>query len=310
LKPLIFLLFNFCLSTFLQGQRIQGENYGATIGLNLTLGTTVNRIGIVAKGYYIQKDFQFNLDGRYHFNMSSYGPKLSGQEWTIKSGVVWAWGEQQNIENPFLSPVSNQIGKINSLGYSFNYYWDEIGTNQTTGIIGIQLNRFNFTMENDAFAPPPADKFRTAAMKLTYRLDESTYLLLNSTLWTGDPFTDMIDTQTDLPHYPSRYGYRDMTYAKYGNYSHGILGLGLEQMLPYGQEIRCDVGIDSEWVRYVLQNIIIHDLYFVPDVLNPAKFPHIPILADDGQQYLFYSHQRVKPACFFAQLALNGTLFY
>ena len=307
-----FIRLSFCLfiTSSLYSQSISGENYQGSVGLNLTFGTTVNRIGLFAKGFYIHKDVQFNLDTRYHFNISSYGPRLSGPEWSLKGGVVWAWGEQASIENPFLSPVGNQIEKTNSLGYSFNYYWDKIGTNQATGTLSVQFDKVNFIMENDAFAPPAADKFRTAAIKFTYRIQENTYLTINSTLWTGDPFTDMLDTQRDLAHYPSRYGFRDMSYTKYGKFSHGILSVGLQQILPFQQEIRYNLGVDSEWVRHILQNVIIHDLYFIPNIINPAKHPHIPMVSNTGEQYLFYSHQEVKPASFYGQFSMNGTLFY
>ena len=137
---LLYLLFS---TSILNAQRIEGENYGGMLGLNLTFGSTVNRIGLVVKGYFIQNEkFQYNLDARYHFNMSSYGPPFTGQEWVLKGGFVWAWSDELDIENPFLSPVSNQLGKKNSVGYSINYYWDEIGTNQSTGTVSIQVDRF------------------------------------------------------------------------------------------------------------------------------------------------------------------------
>ena len=151
MKRFIRLFFFLFITNSLYSQSISGENYQGSIGVNLTFGTTVNRIGLVAKGFYIHKDFQFNLDSRYHFNISSYGPRLSGPEWMLKGGFVWAWGEESNIENPFLSPISNQIGKTNSLGYSFNYYWDEYFANSSDWLYGFSIYNSSGVWRYDAY---------------------------------------------------------------------------------------------------------------------------------------------------------------
>jgi len=294
----------------LSAQQFQNNCCGASVGVTLQFGTTINRIGIFAKGYGIYKGFQLNSDIRLHFNYRAFGPDLNGGEFVYKIGAVWAWGAADTLENSFLSSVSNQLGKRNSIGYSFNHYFDKIGTNQKTGFISLQLHRWHFIMENDAFAGAPADKYRTAAAILQYRISPTTQIAFNSILWTGDPFTNFIDTQTFDEDYPSQYGYRDMNYASYGNYSNGVFGIQMQTMLPYQQEVKYNLGIDSEWVRHIFQNIIIHDLYILPKWLNPMKHPHIPMVSDVGTQYIFKEGQRVKPPSFFAQFGWNSTLFY
>lgn len=303
----IFIIIN---TLHLSAQQFQTDCCGASVGISMQFGTHINRIGLFGKGYMLYNDFQFNTDVRWHFNYRAFGPDLSGNEFVYKIGVVWAWGDEADLENPFLSAVSNQLGKRNSIGYSFNHYFDKIATNQKTGFISIQLNRLHFIMENDAFAGAPADKYRTAAAMFQYQLTPTAIIALNTVLWTGDPFTNFIDTQTFDNNYPSQYGYRDMSNASYGNYSNGVLGLQLKTLFPYQQEMRYGVGIDSEWVRHILQNIIIHDLYILPKVLNPMKHPHIPMLSDDGSQYLFIEGQKVKPLSLFTQFGWNGTVFY
>lgn len=310
MKKLSILFALLFFTQILNAQLLKTDYCGASLGLSIQFGSTVNRIGLFAKGFGIYRDFQLNADLRWHFNISSFGPPRSGQEMSYKLGIVWAWGNSDTLDNPFLSPVSNQIGKKNSLGYSFNQYWDQIGTSQKTGLISLQLNRLNFIIENDAFAGPPADKFRTAAMILNYRLTETSTIGINSILWTGDPFTNLIDTETQDPDYPSQYGYRDMSNANYGECSHGIISAQFQQLFPNHQQVKMELGADSEYIRHLLQNIIIHDLYFVPRSLNPSKHPHIPMVADDGSQYLFLPHQKVKPSTFFGQFAVNGTWFY
>jgi hypothetical protein len=307
LSVIIFILFHILN---LSAQQFQSDCCGASVGVSIQFGTHINRIGLFAKSYAIYKDFQLNADVRWHFNYRAFGPDLSGSEFVYKIGAVWAWGDVDTLENPFLSPVGNQLGKRNSIGYSFNHYFDNIATNQKTGFISIQLNRLHFIMENDAFAGAPADKYRTAAAILQYRISPTSLLSLNTILWTGDPFTNFIDTQTFDDNYPSQYGYRDMSNASYGNYSNGIFGLQFKTMFPFGQEMRYDIGFDSEWIRHFFQNIIIHDLYILPKVLNPMKHPHIPMVSNDGSQYLFLEGQKVKPMSLFAQFGWNGTVFY
>lgn len=305
---LFFFILN--LSNIVEAQSYIKDDFGIQTGVTFQFGSTVNRIGVFAKGFVIYQSFQLNTDVRWHFNMRSFGPPVSGGEWIYKVGLVWGWGETDSLSNEILTPVSNQIGRKNSIGYSFNQYRDKIGTTQKTGLASIQLNRLQFIMENDAFAGPPADKFRTAAATFQYRLTPTTQIGLNALLWTSDPFTNFIDTQTEDKDYPSRYGYRDMRFAQYGKYSHGILSMQLQQVFPYQQTVRYDLGIDSEYVRHVLQNVVIHDMYYVPDRINLAKHPHIPMISDDGTQYLFRAGQKVKPLLFYGQLGLNNTVFY
>lgn len=239
------------------------------------------------------------------------GPPKPTKELTWGVGALWAWGQKsETSRNPFHSLVENQTGLSNSLAYSFRAYKDGIGTSQLTGVAGVELGKWQFTVENDAFSGVAADKFRTAAACMRYRLPDGAHIGLETILWTGDPFTDMIDTKTRDNAYPGRYGYRDMSHAHYGRFSHGILAMLWQQALPYGQTAKAEAGIDSEWVRHFLQNIIIHDLYILPDCINPAKMPHIPMVADDGTQFLFREGQKVRPARFFGQVSLNGDLFY
>ena len=310
LKNIILIIFMMILSNNLTPQSLIRDNYGVQAGISFQFGSTVNRLGLFAKGFVIYESFQLNTDVRWHFNIRSFGPPISGGEWIYKVGLVWSWGKNDTLRNEILTPVSNQIGKKNSIGYSFNQYRDQIGTTQKTGLASIQLNRLQFIIENDAFAGAPADKFRTAAATFQYRLTATTQIGINSILWTGDPFTNFIDTQTEDATYPSRYGYRDMRLAQYGKYSHGILSMQLQQVFPYQQAVKYDLGIDSEYIRHALQNVVIHDMYYVPDKINLAKHPHIPMVSDDGTQFLFRAGQKVKPLLFFGQLGLNSTLFY
>ena len=318
---LILLLIHFSL--FVNAQTLTTSDWGVRLGVHYQFGTIVNRVGCFSKAYFSYRDVQFNVALRWQFNMSNYGPPKSGQEFVLKGGAAWAWGQATDLNALRWTSAGHQSNKRHHIGYSFNHYWDQIGTNQSTGTLQLQLHRWAFTIENDAFAGPPADKFRTAAARLSYQPNPQILIAIASTLWTGDPFTNFIDTQVSNSGYPSRFGYRDMRNANYGKYSHGILNMlvqyqppleasitGLNHHWHFEPSLRLATGIDSEWVRHILQNIIIHDLPFIPARFNPAKHPHIPMVCEDGSQYLFLPFQRVKPASTFVQWGCNESVFY
>lgn len=313
----------FFLPKSLKAQINHTEGLGGSIGLSFSLGAIQNSLGIVIKGYYFYEQVQFNFQTNWRYNFSTYGPtkksalpkknkrknnkKITGKEVQTNFGLVFGWGKQtKEFDYQFLLPFGNQMQRLNSLGYAFNMYIDEKKTSQTSGTISFQANRFWLVTENDALGDIAVDKFRTGGVWMAYRL-ENTLLALNTRLWTGNSNNTPIIKNTD---YPSQYGYRDMSKAAYGRYSHGILTLQVFQALPYGQMAMAEIGLDAERVRHFLQNQLMHDLYFVPRKWNPSQNPHIPMLNDKGGAYLFRKDQRLKPVKGVFHLALNPTLFY
>jgi len=70
------------------------------------------------------------------------------------------------------------------------------------------------------------------------------------------------------------------------------------------------MGVDSEHIRYAIQDIFIHDMYFIPKKWNKAKNPHYPMLDTTGQPYLFKPGQKVKPTSFYFEFSGNTGIFY
>lgn len=280
------------------------------IGVTLQAGTHTNRFGLLLEVAAVHDQLQLHASYRQHFNASTLGPPLAGWERTWQVGALWAWGATDAPMTAWHNPLSGRTAHRYQAAYSLKWYRDALGTDQMTGLIGGQWGRWRIELENDAFGGPPADKFRTAAAALHYRLASGTQIGVVTQLWTGDPFTDFIDTQTRDPRYPGRYGYRDMSQAKYGSHSQGLLGLSLRQVMPLGQQATYLAGIDAERVRHWAQNRLFHDMRWLPDALNPLKLPHIPLVSDTGEQYLFRAGQRLRAPRPWVEMGCNAPLFY
>jgi len=165
----------------LSAQEVAGDNYGINGGIIIALGNKIDRIGISINAY----NFQINPEFRVYYNFKNLGPKKQYLEAHAALGIVYGYGEKNYTDtNFFYSSVSNHTYSKNSVGYSFNYYFNPIGTSQQTGILSFQFNQFSFLAENDIFARPKLDRYRTGAFLFQYR-KEKTQVGINSTLFTG-----------------------------------------------------------------------------------------------------------------------------
>jgi len=303
----VFILFTLCPNfCFSQSENL---NFGGTAGLTFTFGTQVNRIGLTAKGFAVYNQFQLNGSASFFHNFQTFGIKKGGWEHQESIGLIFGYGENQ-IDNfdALIEILGNQTKRKHSFGYAYNFYTDANKMNQKTGTFSVQLNRLLFITENDAFSWFANDRYRTAAATFRYRIDEFTYFELQSTLWTGDPFYSTI--QPIYRNYPNPSGYEDMTGSRFTENSHGILAARIIRLLPYQQQVSMNIGIDAEQIRHTLQNRLIHDLPFIPKSLNPPRQPHIPMIANDGQPYLFQEGQTIRPSRFWFNLNMNAPNFY
>jgi len=137
-----------------------------------------------------------------------------------------------------------------------------------------------------------------------------TRFAINTTLWHGNTHGPNARRIKDSGDYPCRHGYKDLSATHCGRFSHGIMALQVQQMLPYTQTAHLGVGIDSEKIRHFWQNKLIHDLLLFPASWENAHNPHYPMLDENGAPYLFKEDQVLKPSRFFFDLGLNPTLFY
>ena len=230
--------------------------------------------------------------------MLGLGTLKSFPELHTNLGINFGYGEENTIQNKFISPISNQTGRKYSIAISYNYYIDNIGTSQGTGLIAMEFDGFGLIHENDMFGEPRSDKFRSAASQIYYRT-ENYKLATNIILWHGDSFDHRVFSYTETD-YPARFGYKDLSTVAYGKYSHGILTAHISYVLPFEQIISIDAGIDSEWVRHICQNILIHDKWYFPGEKAGYELKHYPMLMPDGNPFLLKTAllpSKIKSSC-------------
>jgi len=300
-----------CLFTFSQAwaqveiaPRLMGMG-----GISIRLGTYVNQVGIIGQLAYVEDFIQVNGQVRLTYNFTQLGPRPPMPGWEVQTslGAVVAYGPPHEIQ-PFLSPVSHQMGRRYATGYAWTYYWDQMETSQWTATFAQHINDLSLISENDAYTGFIDDKYRTGTLGFFYRY-EGWEFGLNTLLWTGNTRSEGVKKVKNTD-YPGRYGYKDLSEATYGDFSHGILALQAKRLLPYSQVVQGQIGIDSEYIRHFLQNRLIHDMAFVPGDIVKAKNPHVPMLTPQGNPFLYNEGQKVKAPHFYFNLGLNPTLFY
>jgi hypothetical protein len=298
-----FLLLSFF--SFSQDIPYRNQYFGLNAGVNLAFGTHVQRLGLVFNAAYVNEHFQANFETRYYFNFKDLGPRKKG-EFAASLGVLYGYGKMNSWYNPFYNAVSNQTGYKYCFAYSFNTYVNKIRTSQRTGTIAFQIDRITVINENDLFAPPSFDAFRTGGLLIQYQQDSLFQAAINCTMWTGKMG---FKTQHPDPHF--RFGcYMDTTGNIYGNYSHGLLSAQVKYYAGYGQNAQANIGVDAEQVRNAIQNEISHDMNFLPASWIKSKNCHIPMLDDKGGQYLYRQDQKIRPAKLFLNIYSNQNLFY
>jgi hypothetical protein len=282
-----------------QAQIFCGTDRGLNIGLVSALGNRFQRIGVTLQAYYYHDFVQVNAEARVYHNFKNLGPAGRYNELVTAAGVVFGYGAKQGEHNPFLSSVSNQTRYMNSAGYSYNIYFNKIKTTQQTGIIALQFNKFSIITENDIFARPELDRFRTGGLLVQYQYKDRYQFALNTTLWTGQ-MGNKITNDASLPFTC----YMDTVNGVYTNYSHGLLSGQFKTALDYGQNLQANAGIDAEQVRNFIQNRLIHD------VIHKSQNCHIPMLDTAGNQYLYRPGQRIKHAQPFWNIFSGAGIFY
>jgi len=291
-----------CLCLFTTGADAQlfcGTNGGFNIGVVTALGNKFQRIGFTFQTYYYHDFAQINAEVRVYHNFKNLGPAKRYNELVIAVGLVLGYGTKQKEHDPFLSVVPNQTHYTNSVGYSYNVYFNKIKTTQQTGIIAFQFKEVSIISENDIFARPMLDRFRTGAFLVQYQYKNLYQFAVNCTLWTGQ----MGNKVTNDKGFP--YGcYMDTVGGVYSNYSHGLLSGQFKMALNKGQTLQANAGIDAEQVRNFVQNRLVHGM------INKAKNCHIPMLDTEGNQYLYRPGQKIRPPQFYWNVFTGAATFY
>lgn len=295
------------------------SNFGAKVGVSFSIGTHVNRIGIMGGMWFVANHVQLNGILHGNFSSKSFGPKQSRFELQMSEGIQYFFGNKNVLTNRicFMNPSSNFSNYGYGFSYTFKHYFDHIGLRQGTAIMHINIHNLILAHENDALLFSYLDKFRTGAFSIRYEFDSKqmqNYFYSNAIsakvqLFTGNSLSKKSVRRTDTK-YPAQSGYLDLSEAECGSCSNGILMLEYETALPFNQNSRIQVGMDDERIRNRIQNKWIHDMKFVPQFFGRKANAHIPMITIDGKPYLFESNQLLRKSKPYFQFGMNEPMFW
>ncbi|MGH2648173.1 MAG: polymorphic toxin type 23 domain-containing protein [Ginsengibacter sp.] len=301
---LFFIGFFFFVTNFIKAQTFSGNNYRVSIGVTIAAGTHFDRLGISCRGYYIHHSLQVNPGFELYYNFKNIGPLIKYFEFAPSFGAVISFGGNDSLENLFLSSLSNQTMKKNSIGYSLNYYRNNIRTSQITGAFSFQFGNLQLITEDDVYAGGIRDEFRTGSGLVQYRVKNFQYGL-NFTAWTGKR-----GIHKEASDYPSRNGYMDMTQSLYGNVSSGLFSAQVQYAAPFDETLQGNIGVDAEQIRNFFQNKLIHEVFFSPKKDKWRGGSDIPMIDSEGNMYLYKQGQKIRPSKLYLNFFANPNLFY
>lgn len=292
--------------------RSEGQNYHyeknnlAFIGgLQLAVGTHIQRVGCFAQVSYMYNHVQVNAVVRAQFNRRAIGPGGRSADLILSPGLVYAFGDRRLYGNSFYTTLSNQTIYRNSIAYAYNAYFSTNKTSQQTGQVGFQYGDFKLIAENDLLGRPALDRFRTGAFLVEYTYQNLWQAGISTALWTGQ----MGRRQSIDPADISGGCYMDTSSARYANESAGLLSAQFRWHAGSLNVLQANAGIDAEQIRNAIQNHFFHDMRFLPKKLR-TKNCHIPMLDEEGNQYLYKENQKIRPARPLLNISSNGSLFY
>ena len=233
----------------------QNGNTTITAGLSpFTLGVSANL---------------YHRTGNFTFNVSAGAGFMGGSNIGIGANYRVNLGSGNHIDVGVAGGISGDGsfrggggvevgGKDFALSlYSMYYGGEGKGKDQYVGGAGIRIGDLGIRYENDGVPfdgnlGDGGDKNRTAAVQISFK-----DVALRMNLKTGDPETNNHEVAQD--GYSKKY---PNSYYVGGNVNDPLLRLGA---LTFGYKGDF-IGVNSEWVRHIGQNVIAHQLF----VNNPA----------------------------------------
>lgn len=265
----------FALSTVFGGktQHLFRDDAGIRIGLSASFGTHINAIGLEVSGYYQYEFLQANNGYLLRWNFEQLGERNAYFETRISLGMNGMFGPRKNEPDFFVGDYFFLDTRSYGLGYNYLWYLDRVKSSQRSGAMYARIQNFDIIMENDFLAGQGKDRFRTGLLHLQYRLNDMHFYSYIK-LWTGD--TEGINRKEDKPDlHPN--GYKDISQQTHGKTSHGIVGLGVRYILPFGNVAHLSLGYDHERIRHFFQNVLIHNKHFTPKAWRKPN-AHYPML--------------------------------
>ncbi|WP_234369126.1 polymorphic toxin type 23 domain-containing protein [Brumimicrobium mesophilum] len=287
----------------LNAQKWNDDQWGIQVALTADLGTHINQIGLKVQGYYKYNFAQLNFGNHLRFNATHFGGRKKYLTQRINTGIVILSGGENSRPQLIYDGLNHQSEHNYALAYNYLWYIDNAGSSQRSGGFGFHIHQISLYIENDLFAGSGRDMYRTSHASASYH-DDLYNFSLNTQLWTGDTRGTRLQNTQDSIYV---LGYKDLSATHYGKTSHGILSLGFDHQINYGNHVSALVGIDSERIRHGLQNRFMHDKKFVPMRWRKPNVNY-PMLNSEG--FPVHYKEEAAPAKFFMQFGLNRSFSY
>lgn len=284
-------------------QLIQNKNWGLQVGISANFGTHINQFGVKIQGYYTEEFIQVNAGNQFLINASNLANRQNYIENRINVGAVLLAGKRNSIPSFILDGLNHQTRYDYGLGYNYLWYIDNADSYQVSGGFGFHVKQFSLLVENDLFSGNGRDRFRTSFTQLNYH-NEMLNIKLNTQLWTGETWGTKLKNLEDKPY---QVGYKDLRNTLYGKNSHGILSVGIDYYLFFGNSVSALVGIDSERIRNGLQNRFMHDKPFIPKRWRNPNVNY-PMLDQFGLP--IHDKNEAKKSSLFFQFGFNQPTTY
>lgn len=276
------------------------DHFGGTVSIIANIGSHNTSVGFGVNGYYKDYFYQFNFGSTFLLYEHSLGNRRRFMENRTTLGVLLLGGKEEREIDFEMSPLNHQTNKNLGIGYSYIIYSDSRQTSQHSGAFSLHINHFSGYHENDIFGGRGQDRYRTGQLHASYQY--GIYKFSGGIqMWTGKTNSAPLN-QDNCQHCPA--GYRNLYNEPYGKTSHGNAYLGVSMHAGMGQTGNFKYGVDSERVRHIFQNRLIHNL---GQIINKPT-PHYPMLNSEG--YPVYDKELKRPNKHYIQLGLNNNWWY
>jgi len=270
---------------FLNGYALFASSSPVNVSFALVLGTR-NFLEISILSHYQGNDllsFHPGIRAGVAYYLKGWGPKSYFQV-TISPLIAYIW-DQKDPKKGLLSQYGYPFGS-HFTGFEYKWYIDTRKTSQRSGVVYLRIGSLFLFYENDGLAGVGKDRFRTGAGGIHLLIDSLYSISAEFISWTGETqMGSILHANGDYPFH-AKHGWKDLSNTLYGGYSHGALRITFRSLS--WKEPDAAIGVDSEWIRHIIQNKWIHDAL-------PGKNPHYPPLDDQGYPYLKSPGQRIKP---------------
>lgn len=300
---LLYIICCFSLHHTVLAQKWGENDWGVQVGVSADLGTHINQVGLRVQAYYSYEFVQVNIGNHIRFNSTHFGERTNFVTQRVNTGIALMGGKKNTTPQLILDGLNHQSENNFAVAYNYLWYFDNIGTSQRSGGWGVHIQQVSLYIENDIFAGSGRDRFRTNHASISYH-DDLYNISLNTQLWTGETRGTALQNTRDSLY---QKGYKDLSKTHYGKTSHGVLSLGIDYQIMYGNYVSAVIGVDSENVRHTLQNRLMHDKYFIPERWRTPNVNY-PMLNSEG--YPVHFKKDARPAKPFLQFGLNRNFSY